>query len=491
MDFDAAIIGAGVIGAMVARELSRYKLSVCLLEKENDVAMGASRANSGIIHGGYDPEPGTLKAKMNTKGIDLLYEAARQLNVHYENNGSLVCAFGTDQEEKALEDLYERSFQNGITCTRLISGEEARALEPNLSQQVSRALYVPNSGIICPYELTVAAVGNAMDNGVTLLRNFEVTQIETAPPAPEGLSPLINEGGKDSLFEVRAADGRSVICRRLFNCAGGFGDKIAQMAGDGFFRIIPRAGEYLLLDKAEGSRVRHTVFQVPSREGKGILVTPTVDGNLLTGPTARRTDTPESTQTTGDGLAQVARLAAKSVPSVNFRQVITSFSGVRSSTEGGDFLICRSQRVPGLIHLGAIDSPGLTACVAIAKEGVSLLGLPLMEKEDWNGVRKNTRAFREMNPEEKNAYIQKHPAYGKIVCRCEGVSEGEMVDAIRRNPPARDIDGIKRRTRGGMGRCQGGFCSVYVMQLLAREQNVPLEEITKSGKGSHPLVGKL
>ncbi len=477
MRYNIAIIGAGVIGGMVARELSRYDLSVCLLEKENDVAMGASRANSGIIHGGYDPEPGTLKAEMNTAGVPLLYEAARELNVHHKNNGSLVCAFGTAEEEAVLEALYRRSFENGIDCVKLISGDEARELEPNLSEQVSKALYVPNAGIICPYDLTIAAVGNAMDNGVTLIRNFEVSAIE-----------------KGDGFTVTSADGQAVECTYLINCAGGYADKIADLAGDGFFTIIPRAGEYMLLDKAEGSRVRHTIFQVPSKDGKGILVTPTVDGNLLTGPTAAVVDAPDSTETTADGLAMVSRLAAKSVPSVNFRQVITSFSGVRSSEKSGDFIIQASEKVQNLVHVAAIDSPGLTSCVAIAKKVVGILenlGLSLAEKPDWNGHRENTRAFREMSDGEKDAYIKAHPAYGKIVCRCETVSEGEMRDAIRRNPPAFDIDGVKRRTRGGMGRCQGGFCSPYVMKLIAQEQGMNMEEVTKCGKGSNPLTGKL
>ncbi len=477
MQYDVAIIGAGVIGGMLARELSRYQLSVCLLEKENDVAMGASRANSGIIHGGYDPEPGTLKARLNTAGIGLLYEAARELNVHYRNNGSLVCAFGSAEEEATIRQLYDRSFQNGIDCVRLLTGVEARALEPNLSGAVSLALHVPNAGIICPYDLTIAAIGNAMDNGVTLLRNFEVAAI-----------------ARGTHFTVTSAEGEAVTCTCLVNCAGAYSDKIAEMAGDGFFTIVPRAGEYMLLDKAEGSRVSHTIFQVPSRDGKGILVTPTVDGNLLTGPTATPVAAPDCTGTTADGLAQVARLAAKSVPSVNFRQVITSFSGVRSSEKSGDFIIQASERVPGLVHVAAIDSPGLTSCVAIVKMAVGLLaacGIPLQEKVCWNGHRENTRAFREMTDEEKDAYIRLHPAYGKIVCRCETVSEGEMRDAIMRNPPALDIDGVKRRTRGGMGRCQGGFCSPYVMKLIAQAHGMQLEDVTKSGRGSNPLTGRL
>ncbi len=476
MVYDVLIVGAGVVGGMLARELSRYKLSVCLLEKENDVAMGASKANSGIIHGGYDPEPGTLKAKLNTQGVGLLYEAARELNVHFENNGSLVCAF-SQKENAALEQLYRRGQENGIEGLALISGAEARSLEPNLSEGVTMALLVRNSGIICPYELTIAAVGNAMDNEVCLKRNFAVEKIE-----------------KQEHFTVTSAWGEAVAGRFLVNCAGCFADRVAQLAGDGFFTLIPRAGEYMLLDKVEGSRVRHTIFQVPNAEGKGILVTPTVDGNLLTGPTAIRVPSADTTDTTREALARVAALGSKSVPSVDFRQVITSFTGVRASVKGGDFIIRNSQTVPGLTHVAAIDSPGLTACVAIAKMAVGLLkdqGLSLTEKPDWNGCRENTRAFREMNDEEKDAYIKKHPSYGKVVCRCETVSEGEMLDALRRNPAALDVDGVKRRTRAGMGRCQGGFCGGYVMKLIARKRGIPMEEVTKFGAGSDLLTGKL
>ena len=474
MRYDVAIIGSGVIGAMAARELSRYDLKICLLEKENDVAMGASRANSGIIHGGYDPVPGTLKAKMNTAGVPLLYEAAKELNAHCKNNGSFVCAFG-EEEDPAIDELYQRGLANGIEKLQILSGDEARAMEPNLSEKVSRVLYVPTAGIICPYDLTIAAVGNAMDNGAELLRNFQVVSIEDG-------------------FAITAADGRKVECDYLLNCAGGYSDKIARMLGDDFFTVNPRAGEYMLLDKSEGSRVKHTIFQVPSKEGKGILVTPTVDGNLLTGPTALKVATPESTETTAAGLAMVVRLAAKSVPSVNFRQVITSFTGVRSSANVDDFIIQPSEAAPKCIHLGAIESPGLTCCVAIARYAVELLqqqGLTLINRENWNGHRENTRAFREMSDEEKDAFIKANPDYGKIVCRCETVSEGEIRAAIRRNPPAFDIDGVKRRTRSGMGRCQGGFCSPYVMRLIAEEQGMQMEEVTKSGPGSKPLTGKL
>lgn len=477
MVYDVIVVGAGVIGGMLARELSRFDLSVCLLEKENDVAMGATKANSGIVHGGYDPVPGTLKARLNSTGVELLFQAAKELNVAIKRNGSMVCAFGSDAEHDLLEELYEQGQKNNIPGLKIISGDEARALEPNLSKAVSRVLHVPNAGIVCPYSLAIAAVGNAMDNGVELRRNFAVTAID-----------------KKEIFTVMAANGESVQGRYLVNCAGGYSDKIAEMAGDGSFKIIPRAGEYMLLDKAEGNRVSHTLFQCPTAEGKGILVSPTVHGNLLVGPTATKVATPDSKDTTPEGLAVVEKLSAKSVPSVNYRQVITSFTGVRSSVAGGEFILKASDKVKGLVHAAAIDSPGLTCCVSIAKYLVDILkneSLALTEKENWNPIRKNLHAFSEMTDEEKNEMIQNEPAYGKIVCRCEQISEGEILEAIRTNPPALDMDGVKRRTRSGMGRCQGGFCSPYVMELIAREMGIPMEQVTKNGGDSVMVVGRI
>ena len=476
MVYDVAIIGAGVIGGMLARELSRYRLSVCLLEKENDVAMGASKANSGIVHGGYDPVPGTLKARLNAQGVELLFAAARELSVPCIRNGSMVCAFAPE-EEPLLEELYDQGQVNKIPGLRILSGDEARALEPNLSGKITKVLHVPNAGIVGPYELTIAAVGNAMDNGAQLMRNFAVCQIRK----------------EDGVFTLSAQSGEALRASYVVNCAGGCSDKIARLVGDDFFTVIPRAGEYMLLDKEEGNRVSHTIFQCPSAEGKGILVSPTVHGNLLVGPTAIKVETPDSKHTTPEGLAQVQRLASKSVPSVNYRQVITSFAGVRASEKGGDFII-RPAAVPGMIHAAAIDSPGLTCCVSIARYVTELLrkeGLSLTEKENWDPYREDPCAFQNMTDEEKNEYIQKNPDFGKIICRCEMISQGQILQAIRTNPGARDVDGVKRRTRSGMGRCQGGFCGPAVMQLLSRELGIPMEQVTKSGVGSEMLTGRI
>lgn len=476
MMYDIVIAGAGVIGGMLAREFGKYRLRICILEKENDVACGASRANSGIIHGGYDPEPGTLKAKLNAAGVEKLYTAAEELCVPHRKNRSMVCAFGA-QEDATVEMLYRRGLENGITDLEILTGEEARKIEPNLSENVSTVLHVKNAGIICPYQLTIAAIGNAMDNGAELKLNFEINKIEKTVAG----------------FVVTSADGEQVTGKYLINCAGAGSDLVARLAGDESFTIIPRAGEYLVMDKAEGSRVDHTIFQVPTVDGKGILVTPTADGNLLVGPTATAVQGSNSTQTTPEGLAAVQRLALKSVPGVNLRSVITSFAGVRASVAGGDFIIGFSKAVENFINVAAIDSPGLTCCVAIAEYVVSLVkqkGIPLEPNTEFVPNRQDVHAFHKMTNAEKNAFIRQNPAFGKIVCRCEGISEGEILQALRMNPAARDVDGVKRRTRSGMGRCQGGFCGPAVMKLIAQELGIPKEQVTKSGKGSQIVSGK-
>ena len=317
-----------------------------------------------------------------------------------------------------------------------------------------------------------------MDNGVDLKRNFEVCAITK----------------KGDLFELASAEGESVSGRYVINCAGGFADRIANMAGDDSFEIIPRAGEYLLLDRSEGKIVSHTIFRAPSKEGKGILVTPTADGNLLLGPTAARVESPDNTETTAAGLGTVIASAKDSVPGVDLSKVITSFTGVRASEKNGDFIIEESKQVKGFVNVAAIDSPGLTACVAIARYTLDILrdmGVELKNKAHWDGTREDSSAFSKLTDEEKDAVIRRDPAFGKIICRCEEITEGEIRHALRANPPALDMDGVKRRTRSGMGRCQGGFCAPYVMKLIAEERQIELEQVTKCGGASKMLTGRI
>lgn len=470
---NVCIIGAGVVGGLIARELSKYDLRVCLVESQNDVATGATKANSGIVHAGFDAEEGTLKAKLNVEGSKMMKELCEELNVKYKNNGSMVLAF-SEEENKSLEILLDRGVKNGVEKLRILSKEEAKKLEPNLSNDVYSVLYAPTGGIVCPYDLTISAIGNAMDNGVTLERNFLVNKIEE----------------KEDYFILYSIDGKSIATQTIINCAGVYADEIAKMIGDNSFDIIPKKGEYLLLDKTQGNKVSCTIFQTPTEKGKGILVSPTVDGNLLLGPTSVVIDDKENKQTTEIGLNQVITQSKKSVDGVNVGKVITSFTGLRASTKGGDFIINSPKK--GFINVAGIDSPGLSSSPAIAK----LVGN--MVKEIYPNLKPNNRFnpkrnfidFRRMTREEKNEIIKKNPSFGKIVCRCEGVSEGEILQAIRLNPKPLDLDGVKRRTRAQMGRCQGGFCSPYIIKLLAKEQGKNILEITKNGLGSKVVFSK-
>lgn len=475
-EYDIAMVGGGIIGGSVLRELTKYKLSVCLLEKEADVAMGQSRANSGIVHAGFDAAEGSLKAKFNVAGNRMMKAYAEELGVKYKNNGSLVVAF-SEEEMQAIIALKARGEKNGVPRLEILSAQELRKKEPNISQEALGALYAPTGGIVCPYGLTVAAIGNAMDNGAELFTEFEVARIQKTKNG----------------FVVSAADGREISCKLLVNCAGYASGKIAETAGDSSIRVGGRRGEYILLDRESGNFVSHTLFFAPTKLGKGILVSPTVDGNLLLGPTAE--EIPENdTSTSAEGLASVLEKAKKMCPAVPVYNAITSFAGVRAYNDRHDFIIEESAAVAGLINCAGIESPGLTAAPAIAEfVAGELVGkkIPLKKNENFHGKREAELHFQSLTVEEKNAVIAKDPAYGKIVCRCEQISEGEIVRAIHENPPARSVDAVKRRTRAGMGRCQGGFCQPHVAEILARELGIPFEEVRKSGSGSELVKGEI
>lgn len=471
--YDVIVVGGGVIGGTVLRELTKYQLNVCLAEKEADVAMGQSRANSGIVHAGFDALPGTNKAKFNVAGNRMMASYCAELGVKYRNNGSLVVAFSED-DLRSLENLKERGEKNGVEGLEIISSGRLKELEPNISELALGALYAPTGGIVCPYGLTIAAIGNAMDNGAELYTEFEVTKIDRT------------DGG----FRVKAADGREITGRYLINCAGLASGRIASLAGDGAVKIGARRGEYVLLDRECGDFVSHTLFFAPTEKGKGILVTQTVDNNILLGPTAD--DGVSSTATSAQGLAAVTGGAKRMCPAVPLFHTITSFAGVRAYSDRHDFIIEESRAVEGLFHCAGIESPGLTSAPAIAEYVVKeLIGKKTALKANpaFHGSRKADGYFKALSAEEKNAIIAKNPAYGRIVCRCEQVTEGEIVEAIRENPPARSIDAVKRRTRSGMGRCQGGFCQPHIAELLARELGIAFEEVTKSGAGSELVTG--
>lgn len=470
--YDVAIIGAGVIGAMCARTLSKYDLKVCLIEKENDVAMGATKANSAIVHAGFDAAEGSLKAKFNVRGSGMMEKVCTELGVKYKNNGSLVIGFN-DEDRKTLEELLARGKTNGVKGLYIANKDELKTIEPNLSDSVECALVAPTGAIVCPYELTIAAVGNAMDNGVVLERNFEVDTIEKTA----------------GCYQIFARDA-VIEARFVINAAGLYSDKIAAMVGDTSFNVHPRKGEYILMDKACGQMLKNTIFRTPSKMGKGILVTPTVDGNLLAGPTSVDMEDKENTATSAEGFDKIIKEACENVKDMPFRRTITSFCGLRAVGSTGDFIIGAKD---GFVNLAGIESPGLSASPAIAEYAAELLaqeGLSLTEKADYNPMRAPMHHFREASIEEKNEIIKKDKSYGKIVCRCEGVTEGEILAAIRQNPNALDLDGVKRRTRAQMGRCQGGFCSPYIVELLAREQEIAYEQVTKNGKDSYINTGR-
>ena len=472
--FDVIVIGGGVIGGTILRELTKYQISVCLLEKENDVCMGQSKANSGIVHAGFDAATGSLKAKFNVLGNKMMPAYAKELGVKYENNGSLVVAF-SNEELNTLEALKKRGEENGVENMEILNQEQLRAIEPNVSDEALGALYAKTGGIICPYGLTIAAIGNAMDNGARLYTDFEVVAISK----------------NESVFTVKAADRREVEGKLVIDCAGLASGKIAAMAGDDTITVKGRKGEYILLDRESGDFVSHTLFFTPTEKGKGILVTQTADRNILLGPTSEEIED-GSTDTTAKGLSFViekVNMMSKRPPLFN---TITSFCGVRAYSDRHDFIIEESKKVNGLILCAGIESPGLTSAPAIAKYVVEeLVGakLSLTENPNFNGTRAPEYFFKDLSIEEKNAIIRKDASYGKIICRCEQITEGEILRAIRENPPAKNIDAVKRRTRAGMGRCQGGFCQPYVAELIAKEQGIPLEKVTKSGKGSKLLTG--
>jgi len=471
--YDIIIAGAGVVGAFVARELSRYELKICILEKEHDVATGASKANSGIVHAGNDCVPGSLKALLNVQGADMMEKIAAELDVPFRKTGSLVVGFD-DKDRSILQELLNRGNSNGAEGLEILSGDEARALEPGLSADITHALLAPSAGIISPYEFNIAAVENAVVNGAELYRSRKVTGISF----------------RDGLIDADTQDG-VMTCRYFVNAAGACAGDIAAMAGDDDISIKARKGEYLLLDKSAGNIAGRVIFQCPAELGKGVLVTPTADGNILVGPNAEDLEDTEDTATTGPGLEFVVKSARRAVPELDFKQVITSFAGIRAKSPGRDFIIRPSKIHSNFIHAAGIDSPGLTSAPAIGRYVCDILreqGLQLEPKKDFTNKRDRLIRFGDLSAEDADRLIRADPSYGRLVCRCEKVTEGEVIDSIRRPVGALDVDGVKRRTRAGMGRCQGGFCTPRIIELLSDELGIPYNEVTKKGGASRILM---
>lgn len=473
---DVVIIGAGVIGCAVARELSKRKLEIAVLEKETDVCEGTSKANSGIVHAGYDALPGTLKAKLNVKGSKAMKELCRQLDVPYRQNGSLVLCFD-DKDRDKLEELKRRGEDNGVEGLVILDRQELLALEPSVGENAVAALYAPTGGIICPFGLTIALAENAAENGVSFHFRTQVKNIRN------------NGQGYEILTDKETYQTKVVI-----NAAGVHADEIHNMicAEGQQIKITPRKGEYLLFDKEVGGMVSHTLFQLPTDLGKGVLVTPTVHGNLMAGPTAEDIFDKDERATSGEGLSEVLRRAFLSVPGLPKGQVITSFAGLRAHEERNDFIIGEVENAPGFIDIAGIESPGLSCAPAIGELAAELVdGLLSPElKTDFAADRQGIPNMAKASEEDRQKLISGNPAYANVICRCEMVTEGEILSAIHRPLGATTVDGIKRRTRAGMGRCQAGFCTPRTVEILARELGVDESEIQKARAGSYYLLAQ-
>lgn len=477
--YDVAIIGAGVIGSAIARELSRYQANICVIEREEDVCNGTSKANSAIIHAGFDAKPGSLKAKLNVRGNEMMDSLSKDLDIPFTRNGSLVVCT-KDQDRSGLDDLLEKAALNGVPGCRIIEREELIKMEPNLSDDVTCALYAPTGGIVCPFHMTMAFAENACMNGVSFFLNTQVTDIQKSEEGYK-IKTLHTVSNVEEIFEAKV----------VINAAGVYADDLNNMVSDNKLHITARKGEYCLLDKDAGTHVSHTIFQLPSKMGKGVLVSPTVHGNLLVGPTALDVEDKEALNTTGEGLNSLAATSSLSVKNVPMRQVITSFAGLRAHEDGNDFVIGEATDAKGFINAAGIESPGLSSAPAIGEiiAGIAKDILGLTEKEEFIATRKGILHPETLSLEERNALIKDCPAYGNIICRCEMISEGEILDAIHRPLGARSLDGVKRRTRAGMGRCQAGFCSPRTMEILERELSMNMYDVTKNGVGSSFVVG--
>lgn len=481
--FDIAIIGAGITGSAIARNLSRYNLKTVVLEKGVEVCQGTTKANSAIVHGGFDAYEGSLKAKLNVLGNSLYPSLCKDLNVEFKQNGSLVLAFD-DKDLSHIKELYERGLKNGASGLEIIDGNKVKEIEPNVSENVVGALLCKSSGIVCPFNLNVALMENAIDNGVKLNLQSEVIDIKKVT------------SDNEEYFEIKTVKG-FIKSKYVINASGLYSDKINNLIGGDEFYIIPRKGEYKILDKVEGNKAVHTLFTCPTEKGKGILVTKTVHGNLLVGPNSEQVNLEDIT-TTKSGLREIMDKALKSVQNIDFSKTITSFAGIRATPNTGDFMIFESEKSKGFINVAGIESPGLASAPGVAvyvegilKDIIARDNKSLELNTNFNPIRIKNKPFSQMTNDERISAALKNPKHKTIICRCENVTEGEIIDAINRPCGARTVDGVKRRVRPGMGRCQGGFCGPKVVEIIARELNISVEDVLKDYEGSNMVVGKI
>ncbi|MDF2499453.1 MAG: dependent oxidoreductase [Anaerosporomusa subterranea] len=474
---DVVIVGGGIVGSAIARELSRYQLAVILLESETDVAMGTSKANSAILHAGFDATPGTWKGKLNVRGNHLYHQLWQDLSLDVDWMGSLVVA-KDDAEQATIEELLGRGKQNGVPNLEILSADKLLEREPNLAPDVTGALWAPSAGVVCPFGAVFGFIENAIRNGVTLLRECPVQGI------------VIDNGRVVGVVTPHGV----IRARFIINAAGIQADAVARMAGDNSFTIHPRKGEYILFDKTVRQLVNTVIFPTPSKVSKGILVSPTVHGNLFIGPDAEDVADKDDVSTTAAGMERVINGARRIVPQLPLAAAITEFSGLRAASGDGDFILRESETAKGLIHVAGIQSPGFTAAPAIAEVIADILreaGLALIEKAEFNPVNPPRRVFREMSWQERAEIVARDPFFGRVICRCETVTEAEIVAAIHSPCGAITVDGVKRRTRAGTGRCQGGFCGPRVTAILSRELGIPITAVRKDGIHSFLFSDKL
>lgn len=467
--YDVAIIGAGVVGSSLAYYLSQYDISILMLEASNDVSNGTSKANTAIIHAGYDPRVGTLMAKYNVEGSLLMKDLCTKLDVPYINNGAMVLAF-SDEELEHVNKLYQRGIDNGVKDLSVLNAEQVLKLEPNITKNVKGALLAKTSAIVSPWELTYALALTAVKNGVELKLNNKVTAITK----------------ENEIFTI-TTDKSQYQSRYIFNASGIHADKIHELIGKKEFTITPVRGQYYLLDKSQGNKCTHTLFQCPNALGKGVVVSPTVHGNLIVGPDAETINN-EDKSTTSSGLAYVKEKAAKSIDSLNYGENIRNFAGIRAKSDRKDFIVEESKSVSNFFNLAGMASPALSSAPAIALAAVNWLlsKEKLNKKENYITERKKIR-FNKLSAEEKNELIKKDPSYGRIICRCETITEGEILACIDSEIPPASIDGVKRRTNSGMGRCQGGFCSERIAMILMDKLGLKYNEILQDEQGSYIL----
>ncbi len=465
--YDIIIIGAGIVGTMLAKDLSQFHCKVALLDKENDVANGATNANSAIIHTGYDPEDNTLKAKLNVEGARMYESLCKQLYCKYKTVGAFVVACG-EEEEKHLDVLADRAIRRNIPF-ECLSGDQARDKEKNLAPSVTKALNFYTTAVIYPWQIAEACAEVAVNNGVDLLLNHEVIGIDT----------------NQDCYIVHTNSG-DLETKMIINASGIYADQIHKMVSKEIkYEMKPKRGEYYVLDN-DISFVEHIIFPVPSKKGKGVLAVPTVYGNTLLGPNA---ELQEDTSTSRDGLAYVKENIQKTMCNVPYQKVIRTFAGLRPSSTSKDFII--EEVVPNFIDVASIESPGLASAPAIAKYVIDNFiskKISLEKNTEATQTRKKPVVMCELNDAEKNEMIQKNPLYGKIICRCESISEQEIIDCIHKPVGARSVKGVKKRVRPGMGRCQGGFCEPYVLEILARECKLSPLEVLQDGKHSNILL---